>query len=384
VKPSFWISLGVYLLSSLMYAWAQTVPIEDVATPQQADEYWPLELELFPEKKEISNTEKQAKKNAGEPDFDFAQIDSLIPTDRYFTREIEIPQHKKSEFRWPTDMYRAVLRENAIIHDLKTHQAYSVHRKAYVMAQEKIAGGKNIYIYTNAGKKKFVTSSINVIPIENDLDLDPIPKNYLTYAEQPNYQAKDTTLRLDNYINIHGEYMRDTYLADLFISLIPENQTLTSDTFYAVARRFEYKVFYRWDFPIEFGVNLNYQEGSWQGDASGLIWRSIFFGPVAQFSLAKYEKVEYNVQVSFQQSLFFKASSLSNDFQFDYSTNALEVNLNSIWNTRYGHIVLGASMRRAQASLESSSTTLQRNPKRGSMDSISIMLGYNFEWDIGS
>jgi len=367
----------IYLLNGGVLAYADNVrTTDDVGIPQQADEDWPHELELY-EKKEPG-----AATNLDE--IDFASIDELKKHEKYFVPTIKIEYEKRVGFKWPTEIYRAVLRDRAIVYDLNTNESSVVYRKAFVFAQEETAGGETIFIYDKTKQKRYKTNSINVVSIEEDLNLQANPSVYKEYAPPTQYHSKDTRLALDNYINFHGEYMRDQYLADLFTSLLPAGQTLKSDTFYAYGRRLEFKTFYVWDFPIQFGINLNYQEGSWLGDAEGLIWRSAFFGPVAQYTFYRSSVMNLNLHVSFQQSFFFRASSQTQNFSFDYSTNALEVNLNSIWPTEYGRIVVGASFRQTNASLKETTVELRREPERGTMDSVSLLLGYNFDWDIGS
>lgn len=351
---------------------AETVPTtHDVGIPQQAKEDWPLDLELY------------EQKEANLEEIDFKSIDELKVHEKYFVPTIKIENEKRSGFKWPTEIYRAVLRDRAIVYDLRTNEGRVVYRKAFVFAQEETAGGETIFIYDKTKQKRYKTHSINVVSIEEDLNLQTIPSVYREYGPPMQYHSKDVRLSLDNYINFHGEYMRDQYLADLFTSLLPPGTELQSNTFYAYGRRLEYKTFYVWDFPVQFGINLNYQEGNWLGEAQGLIWRSAFFGPVAQYTWYRSETVLLNMHLSFQQSFFFKASSSSEDFSFSYSTNALEVNFNSIWPTSYGRIVVGVSFRQAHASLKETSVELRRNSARGTMDSASLLLGYNFDWNIG-
>ena len=141
--------------------------------------------------------------------------------------------------------------------------------------------------------------------------------------------------------------------------------------FYAYGKRLEYKSFYVWDFPVQFGINLNYQEGNWLGDAEGLIWRSAFVAS-GQYTFYQNETVGWNVHVSFHNLFSLSATSSSQNFAFTYSTNAMEVNLNSIWSTSYGRIVIGAGLRQANASLEKTTVELRRDSERGTMDSASF------------
>ncbi|MEK6626591.1 MAG: hypothetical protein AABY86_16610 [Bdellovibrionota bacterium] len=376
---SFIFPVFCLLFGSAHLCLAQTVRTpHDIGIPQQADEDWPIDLELYDQ-----NDQNKSVSTTNLDDIDFTSIDELKKHEKYFVPTIKIENEKRGGFRWPTEIYRAVLRDHAIVYDLHTKKGSIVYRKAFVFAQEETAGGETIYIYDKTKQKRYKTNSINVISIEEDLNLQSIPSVYKEYAPPTQYHSKDTRLSLDNYLNFHGEYMRDQYLADLFTSLLPAGTTLSSNTFYAYGKRLEYKSFYVWDFPIQFGINLNYQEGNWLGDAEGLIWRSAFFGPVAQYTFYQNETVRWNVHVSFQQSFFFKATSSSQNFAFTYSTNAMEVNLNSIWSTSYGRIVIGAGLRQANASLEKTTVELRRDSERGTMDSASFLLGYNFDWNIG-
>jgi len=358
----------------------------DLGSPQQRKEFWEEDLELFDNEGNPKKIRRALEKKNPEQIVEgmkFDEVDQLKTFEKYYSPPLEIIPEERHGYHWPTEIYRAVLRENSVVHDLKTGRSFTIHRKAYIFAQEEVAGGEVIFVYDKNKQKRFKTNSINVVSIESDLDLKAKPKNYQEFKAPTQYQTKDTTLRLDNFVNFHYEYLQDEYLGDLFSSLLPAGTQLESNTFYAYGTRFELKSFYKWDFPIEFGVNLNYQEGAWQGQAKGLVWRSVFFGPVAQYTLMKNENFSFNVQVSFQQSFFFKARSLTDNFTFNYSTNALELGLNTIWPTRFGDFVIGGSYRRAQASLKETTIPLERNSERGLMQSWSIILGYNFEWEIG-
>jgi hypothetical protein len=250
----------------------------------------------------------------------------------------------------------------------------------YVLVREEIAGGKYVLLMDKEGQTKYRTQVSNTVTIHEDLKILPKPQEYRTYPKQEKYFVVDDQLKLDNYINVHAEYVQDAYLKDLFISLLPAGTTVP-DSFTAIARRFEYKVFYMWHLPIQFGLNLNYQEGSWQNEAEGLIWRSAFFGPVAQYTFLKRDEYSVNIQMSYQQSLIYEASSQTANFAFSYSTAALEFNTNLLLPSKYGNWVLGATYRRAQASLKSTTVELRRNPDRGEINSFGAVLGYNFEMD---
>ena len=327
-------------------------------------EEWPTDLEI---------AKKENKKLSKE---EMALIESLAhwqPTYKKIIRDTE----EKKAIRHFTDPFRVIIKKDSVLYT-NEKKPYSLPRDIYAYVTEETKGGYEIYILDKDQKIAYRTINTNIIPIEDDLQIMPTPSTYREYPKREAYALIDTSLQLENFVNAHLEYIQDDYLKDLFVSLLPEGVEVP-ESFTAIGKRLEYKVFYKWQIPIEFGINLNYQEGSWQGDASGLIWRSMFFGPVAQYTFYNGLTYDFNVQMSYQQSLFYKANSLTDNFSFSYSTNALEFNLNALRPTPVGKILFGLSFRRAKASLKDTTVTLKRNPERGNMDSVSILLGYNFD-----
>lgn len=371
------LTLVLFVFSNLIYAQQQV-----------GDENWEIDLELF----ENNQLKKQTKKKNkiytnNELDelksIDFTSIDELENYNPHYLIKKEIIENEKIIPNY-TKPYRALLREGSIIYSTKTKKQINVFRNIYVLAHEEISGGEKIWIYDNKKQKAYFTSSKNVISIEKDLNISESPSTYIEYEKTEGFQSEDDYIILDSYLNLHYEYMTDQYLDDLFSSLIPPGRVLILDTFEALATRFEYKLFYKWDLPVEFGLNFNYQEGRWTGVATGLVWRSFFFGPVAQFLFWKKPKSEWSLQMSYQKSLIFEARSLTENFSFNYSTNALEVNLNYINKMKFGNLVLGGTYRRARASIGKSNVELNRSSERGLMQSWSLLIGFNFEtkWNL--
>ena len=115
-------------------------------------------------------------------DIDFTSIDELKKHEKYFVPTIKIENEKRGGFRRPTEIYRAVLRDHAIVYDLHTREGSNVYRKVPSSLPKKKQQGETIYIYDKTKQKRYKTNSINVISIEEDLNLQSIPSVYKEYA----------------------------------------------------------------------------------------------------------------------------------------------------------------------------------------------------------
>ena len=371
----------VFLLSAPLI-WAQD-------TQQPIDEWVPpdfAELESMGTSGKIKMKtvleEPKAIKREDIDKLDFGDLGTLKNFQLHQVRKIPVEKDPPRGIIWPTPSFPALLRERSVLTNIKTGEFVYTFRKSYIVAQEEEAGGGTIIIFDKEKNKAFKTNAINVIDLTKDLELHSKPMVYKEYEAQEKFNADDEALVISHSISVHGELVQDEYLADLFGSVLPDDVPLESETFYAYGSRLEYKGYYRWQLPLEFGINLNYQEGQWLGQAEGLIWRSIFFGPIARYPIFKNEDFKLVFHMSFQKSLYYKATSLTDRFEFTYSTNALEAGINFDIPTQYGSLIIGGAMRRAKASVKSTTGDLRRDSVRGQMISGSLYLGWGFETTI--
>ena len=306
---------------------------------------------------------------------DLEIIDDLSKFRKYtepvYKRRPEFQRYKRPKFLKPKP-FKAYLKKDAVIVKIDDEEkAYRVKRQLFVMAEERYVGSHFSYIHDSKGTLKFKTLTINLVDISGDLQLTP---NLPSHEEfDPPTQIK-TTNKYQVYENAFI-YKLDTvnlgYYNDLF-----QTEGLTGS-----AKRFEYRIFPKWDFMIDFGLSISYENGVSEDEfGNQLLWDSVYFGPSLQYTLSENNKRRWEIYAGFQKS--FNYAAISEDVSISFSSIVMELEL--LWKrkTKWGVFIVGGSVRQQYMSLDPEFDNVPREPARTSVTSLGLTLGYEFSFKL--
>ncbi len=276
------------------------------------------------------------------------------------------------------ETFKAYLKVNSILHKYKnSSRSYRIKRQLFVSAHARSSGGIYSYIFDSQKNIKFITETKNLIDISKDLKLTPSLPSREEFG--PPGQRHST--------NKFQQYENAFYLKIDSLNLGYYNDLLQTSGLKGLAERYEYNIFMKWNFPIDFGLVLSYEQGisEDQGQVSGqsdeqLLWSAFYFGPAVKYLLSENKVRRWEIHLGFQKSFNHSATQGPRDFSF--STNALELDL--LWKrkTKWGIFIIGGNMRQLYMSLDSRSPSLARTPRRSTVTSLGASLGYQFSFKL--
>lgn len=262
-----------------------------------------------------------------------------------------------------------LLKKGAIICGIDGKHSRRIIRKMFVRTIEKFPGSRTIYILNKKNKIKYKTYSEHIISIRKDIDLHPKPKKFTTYPPPDTTKLIDKKLILDTSFIAHSEYHNASYL----------NHILAGNADFATSSRVEFQSVYNWILPLEFGISMSYQSGTWNGKSAIYNWNSTFVGPVLQYRLHSAKKFEIHGQISFQKSLSYELQSANSDQTYSFSNNVIQGMIGFTIPTKFGKFKFGGTYRKLSTSIKSSNSNTTAVADRGGMSSIGAHIGYGFD-----
>lgn len=312
------------------------------------------------------------------------------PSDDYaieedeFLKNLELMQKKEHEFRprpenieeyntdkkkgWRDEVleFWAMLKPDTLITEVDgKKETFVVQKKVFIKVRIEKDNFAYYFILNKENKIRYKTLKTNIIPIENVANFQAAPKNFIEYGPPREYDAGDTKLQLKPYYTLHLESLSD------------QNEK-------ARATRNEFKIYYGWRLPLEFGLSFSFQKGSYnQSEISSeqTVFQSFFIGPMIRYLPYRSNNLALSLEGSFQKSIGFQKSY--SDTIDRYSVEAFEFGTEAIFPTFIGQLTTGLHWRLLRSSLETSTDqTHSPNSDKNGQSSFAFSVGYGreFEW----
>jgi hypothetical protein len=308
-------------------------------------------------------------------DDDLEVIDNLTKfkksNDLVFKTAPQAERYKRPE-KWKPKAFKAYLKRNSVIYKIDNDkQVFRVKRQLFILAEEKVYGGQYAFIYNNKGKLVYRTLTRNLVDVTKDLNLNPNLPSHEDFAAQSQLLTTNKSLRIENSFYIKLDTLSLDYYNDLF----------DTEGLVGTAERYEYRVFPKWDFAIDFGLTLSKEIGiSFDSDNNQLFWSSYHFGPAIKHVISENDTRKWEIYLSFQKSFNYTATHPAADFTM--TVNSVELEL--LWKrkTKWGVFILGGNYRQQYMSLDAKVILIDRPPSRATISALGLSLGYEFSFNL--
>ncbi|MBT7610243.1 MAG: hypothetical protein HN576_10835 [Bacteriovoracaceae bacterium] len=283
---------------------------------------------------------------------------------------------------WTPKPFKAYLLKESIVTELSDESlSHVVRRKVLVKAEEIQFGGQFSRIYDSKGNLKYKTHTKNLIDITADLQLKPNLPSQEEFEPPTQLHTTNKSQKFENSFYWKLDTLSLGYYDDLF----------NTSGLVGTAERFEYRIFPKWDFLLDFGLSISTEVGiSTDEDGNSLLWNSFYFGPSIKYTLSNNKIRSWELYAGVQKS-FSYVSSLKGA-TFDMSSNVLELEL--LWKrkTRWGTIILGGTFRQQYMNLNpledleetevGIGANYPRDPARSTITALGFSLGYQFSFEL--
>lgn len=272
----------------------------------------------------------------------------------------------------PVVRYTVYLKPGSVLTSLTDKKESKLAKGIYASVSEVDPRKRDVFIvYNKDGNALYQTSSESVVEVADDIRLLPKYSADITYPPPKDFQKNDEYAFFDTQFNLHYDNLLTT-----------EFNSIYSDQLSSVlATRFEFRTLYVSTLPLNMGLNLNYQTTSWRNDVDQVKLSILSFGPQFQHFFYKGETSALSFLFGAEYAPIYRTSS-GNSVE-RYQAMILDIGFEGILATDYGKWSAGTHFRRHDLTLkESSREGLQPSSEEIVINSIGIMIGYKYEWNL--
>ena len=301
------------------------------------------------------------------------EVVDQISDDEFQVRKPKVKKYKeKTKAKdWTPVPFKAAIKPGSLIYAINSDKKFYIKRKMYVRARLKVGGSSTSYLISKDGKIKYKTNTNNLISVQPDLELRPKIDPLIVYKGRTEFFTVDENIKFKHFLNYGFGPTSTNYLPVIYRA----NSTS------AFTYRLDSKNYYDSKFPIDFGLNLNYEFGYWEDSQIGTVtFKSLNWGPVIRWSFWKGKTGFWNLHFGAFKSIFHKAVKEPDTHEF--STLGLLIDLERAQKTRLGTFLFGAGYRQSQSSIKNSTEYLENLSVKGSNKTITFTVGYLFDWDL--
>lgn len=306
---------------------------------------------------------------------EFGTIDQMVKEFQVKPRVLK--EEKKRWYRetpWSPAPFRVVIRKGTLIEDMEGEKRFIAPRDITTWVKMPYASSVHSSILDKQGQPRFRVRSNKMVDIERIVNMTPDIDPYKTYESKPLFSAVDKELELKTIFS-YGAHTGDAaFYANLF----------GGDSTGLKATRTELKTFFALDLPVQFGLGISLENGSWENQQDGLPveWQMISVGPAVRMPFATGETFVWSGQLSIQRTLSSSAT-LNQESEISLSATTFEVQVEMALPTRYGSFAFFAGYNRQEmAAKDGPSDVLYYSSDTGSNQSTFMGLNYQFGWKL--
>ena len=276
---------------------------------------------------------------------------------------------------WASELqpYTVYLKELTVLKKIEDNSEVILSKGIYAKVLELDPNRRNqFYVYDKNGVATYLTSSKGIVEISEDIKLLPNVDAQKVYPPQKALKAPDTKAMLDSQFNLHI----DNFLLSPFNNIYNDSISNTFST------RYEARTLYNSQLPFKFGFSLNYQSVYWSNTYEKIKLSILSLGP--HFKYDFYNDEDFNAHLLFGAEVapIYEGSSDLN-YKDKYSAQLFDVGLESEWLSLFGIITFGSHFRHHEVALiETTRLNITPTPKEFGINSLSLMVGYKFIWEL--
>lgn len=271
---------------------------------------------------------------------------------------------RKKDFFEPEN-YFGILKKNSRLENLKTKEYIWASRKIYVKARPIVVGGEKAYLLDKKNKKVYKTNIQNIISIQNEVDMKAKPSLYSEHVPRAQMEGDDTVLPLAHTFALYAEAIDPHYFESLFATNGANASSIKGD----------YRIYYKWDWPLLLGLNAGAERGNWNPKGVSLDWTGLFYGLSLNYPAFKFDGIEFEASLSFQKLALMKAT-VTGGGSVRFQGDSLSGNIQAIYKVPLGHIVLGLVVRETYLSVKESNRPLSQPNRKQSLESMGLKIGF--------
>lgn len=277
-----------------------------------------------------------------------------------------LPKIDKSKIKNPFPPYHALIKRGTTLYSLDLTEAFLVKRDIIAKTNEIVKGGNISFVFAKSGEEKFIVVSKYVEKIEEHLQLESKIDARKEWKRDYRYKVQDYVFQLEHNLNFHIENIHAVFFAEI------TDSTSTGGR----ANRVEYKAFFPWEFPIEFGISTSFQDGRYNNfeGGGGLDWNAVFAGPHLRTTLISGETYKVRAQFGIEKSLYFDVAE-----SFQMSTNLWAGYIEAEKQIRGELFTFSIGYRDMQGHIKKSIIgDIEKNSTRREISSVDFAIGYRF------
>lgn len=279
---------------------------------------------------------------------------------------IPLPKIKRTQQQNPYPPYHALIKRGTRLYSLDLTEIFLVNKDIVAMANEIVKGGNLAFVFDKAGNPKFIAISRKIEKIEEHLQLENTLDARIEYKRNYKHKIQDYQLELEHSLNFHIEDIKAVFFAEIF------NGTSTG----ARANRVEYRAFFPWEFPIDFGVSTSFQDGRYSNFSGADVadWNAVYVGPYIRTTLDQSDGYKLFANVGIEKSVYFDVAE-----SFQLSTNIWSAVFESEFKIGNERILFSLGYRSMRGHIKKSIIgDIEENTTRRKIQSIDFSIGYRF------
>lgn len=306
---------------------------------------------------------------------EFGTIDRMV--DEFRTKPQAIRAEKKRWYRetpWSPAPFRVVIRQGVTIEDMEGEEKFILPRDITVWVKMPYASSTYSSILDKEGKPRYRVRTNKVNDIERIVNLTPDIDPHRTYENKPLFGVVDKALELKTIFSFGSHTGDAAFYANLF----------GGDSSGFKATRTDLKTFFALDLPIQFGLGISLENGSWnnQQEALPVEWQMISIGPAFRYEIAQGETFHYAAQLGIQRTISANAN-FNEQADIGLTATIFEAQIEMSLPTSYGTFAAFAGYSRQEmAAKDGPPEVLYYSSDTGSNQSTFFGLNYQFGWKL--
>lgn len=268
--------------------------------------------------------------------------------------------------------YLAYIKPNARLTRIKDNSIVKSRKGFYAKVYEINPENRSqFYIFDSNGEAQYIVEAKGLVEILDDIQLLPGEKGNIVYPPKSNFRSANHSLPLESEFILSFDQMN---LAPLSSFIKTEISDINSP-------RFKINTLYKTEFPINIGINFNYQSTSWKdqnGISSTLSIMST--GPELKYRLFNTDEYFLSAITSFEFSPLYKISS--DEITDKFSAYMWNIGFNNHWKTDFGYFIIGMDFRKQFLTFKNSNRSNDIKTEEYILTSAGINFGYKIDWEL--
>lgn len=268
--------------------------------------------------------------------------------------------------------YLAYIKPNARLTRISDNSIVKSRKGFYAKVYEINPENRSqFYIFDSSGEAKYIAEAKGLVEIIDDIQLLPGEKGNITYPPKSNFRSANFAVPLESEFTISFDQM----------NLAPLSNFIKTEISDINSPRFKINTLYKTEFPLNIGLNFNYQSTSWKDQVGTSSTLSIIStGPEIKYRLFNTDDYFLSAITSFEFSPLYKISSDSSSDKF--SAYMWNIGFNNHWKTDFGYFIIGMDFRKQFLTFKNSDHVNDIKTEEYVLTSAGINFGYKIDWEL--